>query len=1198
MATLPITNRYTDLISYVPSGSFYESLGSVIPYRLGVTEIRLETSDPNIQFGLYMNDKYTGTYMSDTEGNVVFSIQLDRGDIEFRLVNLATGRKYLSWVTVREYALWLAGYAQLLSDIDDDLERVYNSFFVNQVDAQDAEDRFGREIALYNTSGMSIEDYRRQLHEMRLAYRNWGGRYRGVEHAVADFTQVAPFGYARRKWGPNWVLDQCMLKNHRYKDRSATLTWNTTSISGVILEAVEPDVVQATALHMLRYNAALKSFMWLPGGIGSPVVPATDGAIFVPGPLSSSLAFILGNAGPFTVTAGVNDYLYLNIDEVGVLPVQLTTGVPAPTVANVVTDVNAALVADSRYGAPYATTAQTYNTKLLLESPAGSSVILENGPQPANVELFGLPRGVLTYGRNPVAGVDIQLMTLAGDTGAASITVNDTVSPPVVSWSSPGGALGVAVPIPENGKYTVTDSLGSTIDIYAIPADFPAGALTVQVFSVGYRNEVRRVQQNMGLWLTCDMSLLPAVNTNALVDVSDDATLGNPETPDNWLITSPVAGVTSSFRYSDVTAARMAPRDPAPAYQWHVTATGNNTLTVESGVHLTPTPRPERGQAFPQRSRGLLYDYEGYTVVFSGWVRSWEVGTTRVFLSFSWDGGLTWVTSPAVVAVSDTGTKGYETPTFVSFSDVIPATLTDNGVRVQVTLVSSTANVDVDLDSFRVEVDHISSAFLDDTTIVRNRHRQYFGELLWVWSQEPLTLLEKESIGLQHKRPNRNAPFSGIELTDVSADTSAGAGIFDYSYNLVGDTRAVRWSSATSTWPAGTGWQTVLVDGTYDVVAPDGSYLSVYIVYDLLPTPDGSPPAVENSTTITISDTTVKQGHVRTIAPAQSTIDIFDVTEYDVHGVPLNLFGAITEGDFSACTHNNLSLQTSTPFKYSYLYPTNPPVTGENLSVNSVTYRALLAYDSDQDQGNAILYIDGDPLFNIDPTTGLWAWRFTAANEIEMRAGFFSTTSTYKLDYNLLYDVEVPLIDLGATYQDYAWWADYYLWDRTNAVQGSYEATVPVTFNADSGRAYLLQESTMDMSVAILYAYDDKGQREIPQNDWRFLDALTVELDLSQYVVDTQYVLYHDEKRVYETSSLGIYFEHRSGITPAACQSAAWVSTERNESTDVSNGQRYHQLRMQVDGIRSVLDFKLRSLTLKGLHLHGATPSVPGLTNI
>ena len=1204
MASLPEVTRYTDLITYLPQGSFYESQGTLLPYRWGATEIRLETDTAGAKYGLYINDKYTGTYVSDTEGNVVFSTHLERGDIEFKLVRLSTGRKHITWVTVREYALWLAAYADVLESIDTDIDRVYNSLFVNQVEALDAEDRFGAEVDTYRNTGISLADYRRQLHELRAGYRNWGSRYRGLEHAVADFTQVTPFGYQRRAWGPNWVLDQSMVKNHRFKYRGHTVSWVGAGLPGVDVVSVEPDVVQgfAHSADFVFVSPTEYYLRWNPTGVAGPLVVPQDGPMFLPGPAPGLPAFVLGNLGAYSIVGGTNDHLYLNIDELGSIDIQLTTGLPTPTVANVVTDISAALVADIRYGIGYTWAASPYNLKLLIESQAAGNLLVEDGIQNAAVELFGIPSGSLTFDPNPGLGVYPRRITaLTTNVGAASIAVDTTVSPATVAWRGPGGGLGATVNIDGPSEYKVTDTVGNILVVYIIEDDLPAVAVTTTNFTIGYHLERIPIEQNQGLHVLVDTSAFAMVGTSDNVLVEDDATLGEPETPDDWFITSPspTVNVFTYFSYSDVTTSRAGPSDPASAYNWKVIAIGNSQIDVESSVHLTPMPRPgPRGGNFPQRSPGLFYDYEGYTARFSCWARNDSLAAATAVVSFSFDGGATWLNSGAQVVASDVGVSEYEDKNQVFYECVIPAGVTDNQARVKLSFVTAAVNIEIDIDSPRVDIQYISSAYLNNVTVPRSRHRQYFGELLWVWSPDELTLNELEYVGIQHKKPNRRNPWAGVELQTISADTDAGTGIITYRYNSLGDVRELKWDAPGTTWGPGMGWNVLGADGVYTLTSTDGSNVTAYVTYALTPELVGTPPATESTVNITITDTSVNPGHSRKISPAQSSIDIFDVTEYDALGAPINLVGVVKEGDFAPCTMENLSIQSSDPFRFSYVYPTIGIIEDETLTVDSALYTATLTYDSDEDQDNSVLYIDGLPLFNVDPATGVWAWRFNAANQIEIQPAYFSAISVYTLDYNPIYQVTTPGLDLGATYQDYVWWADYYMWNRHDAVQGEYDATRPIVFNATNGRAYLTQESTMDMADASLWIQNASEQNEVPQRYWRFLDATTVELDLSRIVQDSQYILVHRERRVYETNRLTTTFEHRSDTSYALCLAAAWSTIERNENvTVVNNHHRYHQLRMTVSGVRSVLDFKIRSMTLKGLHMYGVNADVPGLVS-
>jgi len=1536
--TLPVTNRYIEFLSYLPRGSMYEANGSVIPFRTIGTDLRLETEDANSRFNVYLNDIYYGAVETDSDGNAVFTSILELGDIEIKLINLTTGRKYSSWVTTREFALWLSAYADVMSDVDEELDRVYQSYFILKANVQDVEDRWGKQIELYNDTGMSLADYQRQLHELRGGYRSFGGTYLGLDHAVADFTQVPPFGFARRAWGPNWILDQSMLQNHRFTERSHEIGWSSTGIEGVTLARAEAGVPGgSSASNSVSVDFVDgKPVVWFTsgGGVG-PQVWAREGEVFLPGEKISTLGsvYILGLPDTFSIVASVNDRLYLDFDRSGIVVVTLTTGLPTPTAANIVTDINAACT-----GTP----ASVYDDRVLLT--AAFEICILSGARQAALDVFGQLPGSLVYPARLREGVDLSGLVLKGSLGVGTLIWDTTGAVATVEWFGPGGrgggviaaarggsfntrtlksrdegltwtrytnagyggasvdiasakgvtllgrwgnslnqyltlrstdygetwdsvhpsvhgyaryaygdgvwlsgyahrssvgnnkvirssdmgltweelgpfsgqgagsliafgngvfirvrkggsdantnrvqrstdkgetwsevynvgggqfgpnlgsiaysdgvwvlggshwyhtgptgyfagyfaystddgvswtevqkvyngahwgglaggngrfialhttgtsssrirplystdggatwTLGGAIPsgianvattdivwikddvfiiaawssgkmlrttdgglswteitvpndawaticnaesadatkIPRPGAYQLVDALGSTIEVAVDPARLPQGVITTDTFDISYEYSVLGAQAERetqcGIWVQLSYDKLPTAAINAAVTVSD-LTVGSVEVaPDNWRVLTSTAALATKLLPSRVRSSLSSIAEglvsdqfeygPRSAILWVLEDTATNTLAVVSSVVLTPHSPPARGSEYPAQGSSLFYDYEGFSATFSSWVKYvyGSSGTATATCSFSWDGGSTWHDGSAKALLADESGHALEPWDYVEYVATIPATLVDNKVWVKLTFNKSdtTGDFNIWIDSPNVQIDTISSGFLADTTIVRNRHRQYFGELAYVWSPDVLSLKEQEYIGLRHKRPSKRSPFSGVEITEVSYDVAAGSGSFEHLYNPVTQMHSLRWSSFSSVWSAGAGWQEILADGNYQVVSPDGSYITVTVIYSSLPVFSGTT-IVEKSTVIKITDTSINQGHARKILPAHSSLDIFDVTEYDAEGIPLNLRGAVSEGDFTACERVNLSIQTSTPFRYSYLVPTSASAVGESLVVNAASYIAVLDLVSDQDQSKAILYINGTPLYNIDPSTGVWAWRFVSSTEIEIQPSYFDATAKYTIDYELLYQVQTPVFDLGAAYEDYAWWADYFVWDRFDANQGSYAAEVPLTFNADTGLAYLDQASNKDYSTAKLMSYDANGAREVPQTKWRFTDAKTVYMNLSQYVADAQYVLHHEENRVYQQSRLSVVLEQRSGSSYANCIAASWSEKKRNENVEVLGSLRYHQMRLRVSGLRSVLDFKVRSLVLKGLHLYGSGASVPGLIN-
>ncbi|MDC1300012.1 hypothetical protein N8Z24_00740, partial [bacterium] len=716
--------------------------------------------------------------------------------------------------------------------------------------------------------------------------------------------------------------------------------------------------------------------------------------------------------------------------------------------------------------------------------------------------------------------------------------------------------------------------------------------------------------ETKGLWIDVIRDDLPVGSGSTNVVLVDDVTDGYAESPDYWFI-DPSASATTSFKPSKVVTGRTDPFDPCRAFGWRVADPAITDLYLLGHVQKFPlifnTPR---GRNFPQDGPGMFYDYEGFEAKFSGWFKGMNAGALNVQLSFSFDGGDNWVSGTSTPIIADTGGSDYEDPTYVEFSTVIPAdikyretpvlTWEDSGVLVRAHFIKAGANMDVLMEGAAVTIKYITSRSLANATVARSRHRQYFGELLWLWSPEELLLKEEKYLGLQHKDISPSALFGGVRVTTISSDTPAGFGTMEYEYNSVGNIRKLRWQPYGTSYAPGVGWVSLSSTGTYRLTAPDASYIDVYVTYTSLPDLTGTMP-VTISKSLNVTDTSTDQGHIREISPAHSSIDIANVTEYDSNSDPYNLMGAITETDFSFCGLVNCEIAKADPFKYSYIYPEFEPVTGETLTFTfngaTLEYDATLTYYSDEDQTDAVLYESGVPV----PTN---MWSFTAANVISIPqswfiGGYLSTASTFTVDYDLLYQVTTTVLDLGTTYQDYAWLSDYYLWQRLDKESDDYYAETPVYFNASNYRAALVNRSNANKATSNLIVQENTGEREIPRKHWRFIDNTTIEITAA-YLVNGQYYLKHYEPRVYERSNLTVTFEHRSSTTSGGVTSASWVEVSKNDSIEVrqSPGHRFHQLRLTVLGIRDLNDFKIRSLVLKGLNLHSSSPSVPGLTNL
>jgi hypothetical protein len=189
-------------------------------------------------------------------------------------------------------------------------------------------------------------------------------------------------------------------------------------------------------------------------------------------------------------------------------------------------------------------------------------------------------------------------------------------------------------------------------------------------------------------------------------------------------------------------------------------------------------------------------------------------------------------------------------PSDISISSI---NYVDSGVMVKVNAdIGAAVNISVILEGFTLEVKYISSRSLGNATVARSRHRQYFGELVYVWSPEALNITEKRYLGLPHAISDRRVPISGVEITSIDEDTPTGSGVFEYEYNKTVPTFRLRWTPNGTSWALGFGWTNVTADGSVVLTAPDSTTMTVLVTFSLLPILIGTAPVVK-STNLTIS---------------------------------------------------------------------------------------------------------------------------------------------------------------------------------------------------------------------------------------------------------------------------------------------------------------------------------------------------------
>ena len=336
--------RFTELLSQIPRGSFYENIGNVIPFRSGTTTLRLQTNVPNTNFLILINDVQSGITTTDLNGEALFDIHLPLGDLVVELQQEFSINKIKAYITTREFGVWYGSYAEQLEKIDDHIDTTLNSYYLAKAGTTDIDLAHGVRLLTPNEFGADLDAYREILQFMRQAFRQFGGRLSGKRAVVAAITQVNPLIYFRNATAPRWILGFQELLNGDFQQANRPLDGSDLiaqiNVIGNFVTLVKGDSYVNTGTGILVYQRNFGRFKWTPPDITdfvpqlaasrffeSPII-TTDGSYTIPS--GRALAF-LDTKYPSAVpiedfTLDLDGRLYLNIDNRGDFEVVLNPG--------------------------------------------------------------------------------------------------------------------------------------------------------------------------------------------------------------------------------------------------------------------------------------------------------------------------------------------------------------------------------------------------------------------------------------------------------------------------------------------------------------------------------------------------------------------------------------------------------------------------------------------------------------------------------------------------------------------------------------------------------------------------------------------------------------------------------------------------------------------------------------------------------
>ena len=361
----------------------------------------------------------------------------------------------LVYVTTRNYATQLAALAQVTESIDEGTEQVL-------LDARLATSSLGLTEAVFgktvNTGNIDydLDVYRQLLVELRAAYRYWGGTVDGMARVIRAFTQISPL-ILPVAFGPAWILGKDILNPLAKAQRTYYTTSTLPNINafgaGVSISNISNTVGIGTGLlyysHLPAYTPP--RLMWAPFGstAGPAVEISANGEYTLYG--ADYFDGIIGEPGSYTIVAGVNDVLSMNIDNRGIINITLTAGVRTP--ANIASDINTALVTDMRYGAAFNSIASSYDyylgglPLLRLYGPILSSIQICAGSS-ASQTLFNISSAELPYIRKKIS-----------NSRPIIVSVNNYANMPVADCSDSVVINGTGAP----DGWIITDNLGGSI---------------------------------------------------------------------------------------------------------------------------------------------------------------------------------------------------------------------------------------------------------------------------------------------------------------------------------------------------------------------------------------------------------------------------------------------------------------------------------------------------------------------------------------------------------------------------------------------------------------------------------------------------------------------------------------------------------------------------------------------------------------
>jgi hypothetical protein len=732
--TAPV-NRFRQLLSLIPSGTFYASDGQILPNRSSPYQLRLVADEPSRLYYVYLNDILNTTVTSDLNSIAVLSIALVKGANVIKLVNSLSQATTSASITTRDYATWMAAIASVVEDIDINVEGILTDSRLATTSIGAIDEVFGKMVESKNAFAYDLDTYREILQELRTAFRHFGGTDGGIERVVQAFYHISPL-MLDRSFAQSWKLGVDLLYptnktsaiNGTFANGGLLPSFNT---SGSTVKVVSADTRQNRDLSFSsQWNSGVRNIRYTPPDSSTlsvtrpgPYVPITaDGTYTLTGYVDQ---YLLSVADSPTLSL-LNNFLSLEIDGHGEIVIELTTGVV--NAASMAADINASLFFSPLYGAAYGTVASAVldpygsgTTRLWLRSPTGSGPILIR-PVPTGSEFSAASQVLFDY---PAARAEVSTPVAIGQTTISYINSTEAAFPSIIPTEGIWAILNSQTTYARLGGLTTGTAVGGNLERVKITGiNKTTNTLTITPATKAHTSGVVYLEDSATLrsntYTTTatvsvrDFGLLPGPGS-----LSESATLVGTHLPNGWLL-----------EVASTNTGTTLPADTA--YDSRFNVGGDFAFSMSPDRRLTiPIPNIAEYAGFAvdlsvhayRRNQSAFGYLLGFQVSYNG--GAWIALSIRTYGRLNESGDRPEVYMATVVIPPNT--------TSMRFRFMAHSTNTDSVTVQRITAVPSPMNTGLSLGL---------------GTVPNNEARLKSGKALFWWSNEAATTVEKVALGL------------------------------------------------------------------------------------------------------------------------------------------------------------------------------------------------------------------------------------------------------------------------------------------------------------------------------------------------------------------------------------------------------------------------------------------------------------------